>query len=172
MPAPIYHPVTDSSKRYAGRSELRLRKARLWSRTVPFLIVIPVAVSLSIAILHVRHYKSSGILHRWSVHNRSLVQAVVHVLSSLLAILWVAPLCTSITHLTRQHLVRRNINLNTLRLWSAVTLARTDWNLPWISALVTLGFCFLTYLPATLWAGALSPALTNRVYEHYSLMGK
>jgi hypothetical protein len=166
-----YHPITDASEKSTGHSESRLRKAGLWSRTVPSLIIIPIAVSLSIGSLHLRDYKTSGTLYAWSFNHRSLLQAMIHVLSSLLAILWVVPLCASISHLTRQQLVRSNINLNTLRLWSAVTLARADWNLSWISALVTLGFCFVTYLPAVLWTGALSPTPANEVYDHYSLAG-
>lgn len=163
---PSYHPVVNASELHAGH---QLREVRWWSKLIPFAMLIPTAVSLTVGALRMRHYKNSNTLYLWSVHSRSLVQVIVHILSSILAILGAVPLCTSITHLTRRHLAQSEVKLDTLRLWSAMTLAKTDWNLPWTSALVTLGFCFLTYLPGTLWAGALSPSLTYQVLENISL---
>jgi hypothetical protein len=171
-PSSLYQPVINVSERYARHARAPLREARWWSKLIPFAILIPTVVSLSVGALHLRHYKNSSTLYVWSVHSRALVQVIVHVLSSLLAILWVVPLCTSITHLTRRHLAERDIKLDTLRLWSAMTLAKTDWNLPRSSALLALGFCLLTYVPATLWAGALSPSLTYQTLKDIPLLGK
>ncbi|KAF2111671.1 hypothetical protein BDV96DRAFT_581523 [Lophiotrema nucula] len=138
----------------------RLRETGWWSKIVLLAIIIPTVISIVIGGLHLRHYKTSGSLYHWSITSRALLQVVVHILSSLLSVLWMYPICKIISHSTRHRLSKKAVDLNTLRLWSAIVQARTDWNLPTSAALMALGFFALTYLPATIWAGALTPTFT------------
>lgn len=130
-----------------------------WSRAAPILIVIPTAVN--IAVLYVNGCTYSGQLLSWSQNNRGTVQVVIQVLSSILSFFWLYSIQTVISQWTRYRLSRSQIKLNTLKLWSALSLATPNWDLPWIKALVTLGFFCFTLLPVTLWAGGLTPSLTE-----------
>jgi hypothetical protein len=151
-----------------------LHEGSWWSKLVPYLIVVPTIISMVIGSLQVRKYADSGgYLYEWSMTSRALVQVFVHVLSSILSILWVYPVCTVVSHWTRNRLAERHVNLNTVRLWSAFTQARTDWNLPWPFASLSLAFFTMTYVPATLWAGALTPSFTLMYIDHgLSLLSK
>lgn len=132
-----------------------------WPKASPILIVIPTA--LSIALLYVNTHTYSGQLLSWSINNRGAVQVVIQVISSILSFFWLYSIRTVISQWTRYRLSGVPVKLNALRLWSAISLATTNWDLPWNQALVALGFFAFTLLPATLWAGALTPSLTERL---------
>jgi hypothetical protein len=151
---------------------LQLCQTSRWMKLAPLCILFPTGVSLTILTLHLRHYKDDGLLYRWSASNRVLVQVVIHILSSILGVLWTYPICTVISHWTRYRLSKRSVNLDTLRVWSAVTQARADWNLPWGYMIATLVFLATSYVPAALWAGALTPAFTHSVVTNISLAGE
>lgn len=150
-----------------------LHEARWWTTLIPYLIVVPTIISITVGVLQFRNYADSkGKLYEWSVTSRAFVQVVVHVLSSTLSVLWIYPLCTIISHWTRNRLAEKDIDLNTVRLWSAFTQARTEWNLPWALALTSLVFFIITYAPAALWAGALTTSFTLKSIDHdLSLLG-
>ncbi|KAH8710085.1 hypothetical protein GQ44DRAFT_830467 [Phaeosphaeriaceae sp. PMI808] len=121
-----------------------LHEARWWTRLIPYLIVVPTIISIVIGSLQLRKYADSkGKLYEWSVTSRGLVQVFI-----------------------RNRLTERDVNLNTVKLWSAFTQARTEWNLPWTLALVSLIFFTITYVPAALWAGALTPSFTLKSIDH------
>ncbi|KAF9690551.1 hypothetical protein EKO04_011304 [Ascochyta lentis] len=151
------------------RNVPRLGQEPWWTKLVPLCILVPTCVSLFILTLHIRQYKDSGTLYGWSTSYRVLVQVFVHVLASVLGALWVFPTCTIISHWTRHRLSKKSVNLDTLRLWSAITQARADWNLPWAPAFATLAFLVLNSVPAVLWAGALTPAFTYSLTTNISL---
>lgn len=132
-----------------------------WPKAAPILIVVPAA--LNIALLFVNKHTYSGQLLTWSINNRGTVQVVIQVISSSLSFLWLYAIRTVISQWTRYHLSGFPVKLNTLRLWSALSLATANWDLPWSKALVALVFLAFTLLPATLWAGALTPWLTEQL---------
>lgn len=167
-----YQPVVLANDTRTGDDELReLRKASRWTKLRPFCIFIPTGISLCVLVLHTRQYKNSGKLYEWSTSSRTLVQVVVHILSSILAVFWTYSICNLISHWTRHRISNHSVNLNTLRLWSALRQGRTDWDLPWIFTLATLAFFTLTYIPATLWAGALTPSVSRKSVSGLSLLG-
>lgn len=132
-----------------------------WPKAAPILIVIP--ATLNIALVYVNKQTYSGQLLSWSINNRGTVQVVIQVISSVLSFFWLYSIRTVISQWTRYRLSGSLVKLNTLRVWSAISLATTNWDLPWSKALVALGFFTFTLLPATLWAGALTPSLTERM---------
>lgn len=166
-PSCTYELVDQSTVvRYASSGGLGAMQSLRWrSKLVPLCVAIPIAVSLALQILDIRHYQSTGVLRDLTTSNRASVQVVVHILSTLLAVLLVYPICTVISFWTRHALTQRDIRINRLRLWSALVRAKPDWNLPWLYALIAAIFFLSTYFPAAFWAGALTPVLTEKV-EH------
>jgi hypothetical protein len=148
-----------------------LGKTSWWSRLIPLYIFIPTAVSLCVFTLHTLQYRNTDKLFEWSRSSRTVVQVIVHILSSFLALLWTYSICTLIGHWMRHRLSHESVNLNKLRLWSALTQSRADWNLPWKSVSATLGFLALNFIPATLWAGALTPNIAPKLVSELSLSG-
>lgn len=140
-----------------------------WPKAAPILIVIPTALNIAVLCVHSKTY--SGQLLSWSVNNRGAVQVVIQVISSILSFFWVYSIRTAISQWTRYRLSGFQVKLNTLRLWSAISSAATNWNLPWSKALIALGFFAFTLLPATLWAGALTPELTEKM-QNVSIRGQ
>jgi hypothetical protein len=167
-----YKPVAQvSNTRTDGRAHAQARNASWRTRLLPFCIVIPTFVSLCVVSLHARRYTDTGKLYQWSTSNRALVQVVVHIVSSLLALLWTYSICTLMSQWTRHRMSHESVNVNTLRLWSALMQNRADWSLPRISVSATLAFLILGYVPATLWAGALTPAVTLKLVSGLSISG-
>jgi hypothetical protein len=151
----------------ALHEHIPLNEAGWWNKLIPYLIVVPMIISIVIGSLQLLEYADSkNSLYEWSVTSRALVQVFVHVLSTLLSVLWVYPLCTVISYWRRNRLAERYVNLNTVRLWSAFTQAQTEWNLPWAFALFSFVFFTIMYVPATLWAGALTPSFTLNPIDH------
>ena len=143
-----------------------------WMKLIPFCVIFPTGFSFLILALHLRSYKTSGILYDWSTSSRVLTQVVVHVLASALSALLVFPLCTITSRWTRHRLTKTSVSLDTLRLWTAIIQTRTDWNLPWTLKLTTLLSLAFSFLPAVLWAGALTPATILDEIRNISLSGK
>lgn len=151
---------------------LDLQQEPWWMKLIPFFVFLPTGVSLFILTLHVRLYKISSVLYEWSTSSRVLTQVVIHILASALSALLVFPICTIVSQWTRHRLSEKGISLDTLRVWTAVIQTRTDWNLPWTLKLTTLLFLAFSYLPAVLWAGALTPVITLDEIKDISLSGK
>lgn len=134
-----------------------------WPKAAPILIVIPAALNIAVLCVHKNTY--SGQLLSWSINNRGTLQVVIQVIYSILSFFWLYSIRTVISQWTRYRLSGFQVKLNTLRLWSAISSAATNWNLPWSKALIALGFFAFTLLPATLWAGALTPELTEKTQK-------
>lgn len=139
-----------------------LRKAGWWSRISPYYILIPSVVSALLLYLDIKNYKNADNLYIWIRNYRTITQVIVHLLSTLLAFLWVYPICTVINHWGRYQLLRQHTPFKKLKLWSAMSSKRINLSLPWMFLLASVGFLALTYLPATIWVGALTPVLTTR----------
>lgn len=151
---------------------LELQQEPWWLKLIPFCVFLPTGTSLVILTLHLRLYKTSGILYEWSTSSRVLTQVVVHILSSALSALLVLSICTIVSQWTRHRLSEKSVSLDTLRVWTAVIQTRMDWNLPWALKLTTLLFFAFSYIPAVLWAGALTPVITLDEIKDIPLSGK
>lgn len=109
-----------------------------WPKAAPILVVVPSA--LSIALLYINKHTYSGQLLSWSINNRGAIQVVIQVISSILSFFWLYSIRTVISQWTRYRLSGSPMKLNTLRLWSAISLATTNWDLPWSKGFVALVF--------------------------------
>lgn len=126
----VYEPVRQTNEREIhdtdDASGLILRQESWWKKLIPLCVLLPTCASFVVLFLRLRHYKTSGALYRWSSSSRVPVQVVIHIVSSSLSALWVLSVCTVISQWTRHTLSKGSVDLNTLRLWSAITQSRAD----------------------------------------------
>lgn len=157
-----YQPLKPNQKEEVYRPQrIDLRKAEWWTKLIPYLIFIPSIISVLLICLSLRGYKDSNHLYTWTQKNRTSVQVIVHIISAALAFLWVYPICTIINHWGRNQLCH-HVAFEKLKLWSAMSTKRVDQNLSWIFWLSAVAFVSITYLPATVWVGALTPVFTTK----------
>ncbi|KAI9848717.1 MAG: hypothetical protein M1837_006804 [Sclerophora amabilis] len=133
-------------------------RERLYQRLAPVLTTaITAAISIWIAALDLTDYRDTGQINYYITHYRTAVQAVVHIISTLLGLLWIYSVCAMINRYTRLHYVKEAVSFDTLRLWCALSIRRIDLNLPLYYATISLLFVVASSLPTTIWVGALTP---------------
>ena len=97
--------------------------------------------------------------------DQATIQILVQIVSHVLAAMQISSMCTTFNLSTRFRFLHQSISLNDLSLWSALSTARVDANLPPLYLAITLAFAAATLLPGALWAGALSPLFVLRTQE-------
>ena len=95
------------------------------------------------------------------VNQRVAVQVFIHVVSSILTVIWTYAVCSTINLITRTQFARRPRSVNTLRLWTLISQARLGPNLSLLNFIICAAFCAIAILPAWLWTGALTPQLVT-----------
>lgn len=111
--------------------------------------------------LRLLKWKDSLGFYSFVISHRVAIQVFIHILSSLLTLLWVYGVCSTINLITRHRFARRAISIKTLRVWTLISQARISFNIPFSSFLICAAFCLISLLPAWLWTGALTPQLTS-----------
>lgn len=97
-----------------------------------------------------------SIYHRVNAE-RASIQIVVQILSTIFGALQVTAICTLINLATRLQLNRSTATLNGFRFWFNMCIPHVEWTLPFQFFTPLLCFVLVTYIPAALWAGAISP---------------
>jgi len=150
----------DSDEPDLGRRSNRAITAntRLWQRLLPLVaITTSSAIALLIGFFELRGVRESEYFHHLVSQRRATLQVIVHILSTLLSLLWTFAVCSAFNLFIRASLSRRPISLSRLRLYTAISQARFELNLPLLSFLGCATFCVVTVLPGWLWTGALTP---------------
>jgi hypothetical protein len=133
-----------------------------WARILPLIaITVTTACAVTLLALRLSYWKDNLGFYNIIATQRVAVQVFIHILSSLLAVLWTYSVCSTINKLTRSYFARRIVSLNTLRLWTVISQARLEWNLSAFGVFASLSFYGITVLGAWLWTGALTPQLTT-----------
>ena len=101
--------------------------------------------------------KYTSLLYDYLRKDQATVQVVVQIIAHILAALQIASICTTFNLSTRYQILKHSIALKDLELWTAISRAHVDFNLPWPYLITTLAFVAASLLPGALWAGALSP---------------
>ena len=95
-------------------------------------------------------------------NNRADIQTYFQVVSHLLGLAHTFVLTTCLSNSTRLRFESRSVSLDHLQWWSSMSSQRIDWSLPcqflWISIL----FVAASFIPAALWAGAITPILITK----------
>lgn len=154
-----YHRLGPPPTQWQNQSESVWKERRWWIRLAPvFAIAITTSVSLAIGILRLKAFNSSTKLFNVVSNDRGTVQVVVQVISQLLGSISTLAVCLALNYHTRSLLARkRDLSLNSLRLWAGLSRAQIAANLPFSAQLGTLIFWVTTFVPSALWAGALTP---------------
>ena len=104
---------------------------------------------------------SDGFIYNIQNTRRATIQIIVQVLSAILASLQLFALSTLIKHITSLSVGRRPMSLDTLKFRNAVQFYSLDIDLPFRHIVSLLALLIAVQFPSALWAGALTPILTN-----------
>jgi hypothetical protein len=110
--------------------------------------------------LRLLEWKDSLGFYSFVVSHRVAIQVFIHILSSVLTLLWIYGVCSTINLITRHLFARKAVSVKTLRVWTLISQARLSFSIPFSSFLICAAFCLITFLPAWLWTGALTPQAT------------
>ncbi|KAH6666009.1 hypothetical protein B0J14DRAFT_605104 [Halenospora varia] len=124
-------------------------------------LTVPCTISLVILALNGRDWYSKAMLRNIVVNYPVFVPPIVQILSTILAGLQLYVVFTIFEYSARTRITRKNITLNTLRLWSALSSRRLDFNLQLGKVLFLLTIIAVSAVPASLWAASITPQLSS-----------
>jgi hypothetical protein len=136
----------------------------LWHRLSPLLSVV-VATAVAGLALYAWHtdlsFGNGTYVYRQAAYNRSGVQVVVTIMSSLLAALLTTSLSTLINLWKRAAITESLASINSLRLLTAMSKGYIDFSLPNARLPVSVLFWACALAPAWLWTGGLTPRIST-----------
>ena len=124
-------------------------------------LTITTIVSLLVLIGNARQYTLSTDALRFVTENRATVQLLVQILSNILGLLCSATVSILISYGTRYNLWQRPVKLEVLRLWHDLCTRNMRWSHPWKFLIPLAIFVVISAAPSALWAGALTPVVTE-----------
>ena len=155
-----------SSDAESGPLLPRSRDAKEWRlvRLIPLLeLVIPTATSLLLYCFG--DWQSTGMIHDLVKNNQATSQSLVQVISHILGLLQVSSLGAVLNLSMRYRIMRGSVTLQVLSFLVASSTARIDFHLPRRLLLLNAAFVAATFLPAALWAPAISPVTVLKSQE-------
>ncbi|KAK3652906.1 hypothetical protein LTR56_004854 [Elasticomyces elasticus] len=133
-------------------------QATLLTRLLPLLASFPPCLFSLLLLAQTHHYYGHALTSLVS-SNRTTVQILVFVLSYVLGLLQLYSLRTTFTYAARLLAFQGPIHLEKMRYWSAISTNRFDLLLPAHHQLICVLLLATSFLPGTLWTGALTPLL-------------
>lgn len=109
------------------------------------------------------NWRLSSDLYFLIANNRASVQLIVQMLSSIPGLLYISVVCLLIDHAARIYLGRYLVKLQSLRLWYSLCARNINWGHGWKLVVPALLFVALTATPSAIWAGALTPVMTQTI---------
>lgn len=106
-------------------------------------------------------WTNSGHFYNFVTSERATVQIIVQILSQSFGALHIYALCSLINFGTRLRLARIPHTLDQLQFWSAISLQRLDWALPFGLVMILILFNAVILIPGAIWAGALTPVVMS-----------
>ncbi|KAL6857453.1 hypothetical protein ACO1O0_004888 [Amphichorda felina] len=122
-----------------------------------FVLLLTTPASIFLLYCSVNQVRYSGPFFTFIVSNRPSVQFSVQIIANMFAVAQDFVLCRLINFAVRRRLVRRGMELDTLRLWTDAMVPRINWELPWQLCLPLLLFVSATMALRGIWAAALTP---------------
>jgi hypothetical protein len=119
------------------------------------------SVSLLVLIGNAREHTLSTDAFKFVTENRATVQLLIQVLSNILGLLCGATVSVLISYGTRYNLWQRPVKLEVLRLWHDLCMRNIRWSHPWKFLMPLVIFVVLSAAPSAIWAGALTPVVTE-----------
>ena len=96
---------------------------------------------------------------------RANIQTSVQVVSHLLGLAHTIVLTTCLSNRTRLRLESRSVSLDRLQWWSTMSSQRIDWSLPPQFLCFSILFVAASFIPAALWAGAITPISITKTVQ-------
>ena len=93
---------------------------------------------------------------------RANIQTSVQVVSHLLGLAHTLVLTTCLSNRTRLRFESRSVSLDRLQWWSTMSSQSIDWSLPPQFLCFSILFVAVSFIPAALWAGAITPILITK----------
>lgn len=124
-------------------------------------VLVTTACAAAVWSLRLLKWKDSVGFFGFVTGHRVAIQVFIHILSSVLTLLQKFGVSSTFNLATRSAFARRTVSIKKLRLWTLISQARVSFSIPLSNFLVCTAFCILTFLPAWLWTGALTPQLTT-----------
>ena len=156
------HEATPTTPTAVQRS--RRARAGPWERTSPVLVsLLSVILCSVLVILHWTHIAFDGhsSLYLFTTHHRATVQVVVNILASILGFIQTFAVFKAFNMTTRQTFAGKELTLNSLRFYVAISKNTWDLNLP-LGLLIASAFvCLIAVLPTWFWTGALTPQIVT-----------
>ncbi len=130
---------------------------------VPGLLVTTV---LSVFLLYMKAGSTSHrqIYDRVSNY-RADIQTFVQVMSHLLGLAHTLVLTTCLSNRARLRFESSSVSLDRLQWWSTMSSLRIDWSLPSQFLYLSILFVAASFVPAALWAGAITPTVTTKMIQ-------
>ena len=125
-------------------------------RLLPVLeLIIPTASSLVLYCFG--DWQSTGMIHSLVKSNQATSEIVVQTVSHILGLFQVSSVCAVLNLSTRYRISHGSVALQVLSFLIALSTARIDFYLPRRLLILNAAFVAATFLPAALWAPAISP---------------
>ena len=99
----------------------------------------------------------SGYIFDLVSNHRADIQTSVQIVSHLLGLVHTLVLTTCFSNRTRLRFESRSVSLDRLQWWSTISSQRIDWSLPPQFLCFSILFVAASFIPAALWAGAITP---------------
>ncbi|MCJ1319395.1 hypothetical protein MMC15_004731 [Xylographa vitiligo] len=133
----------------------------IWSRISPICALAPTTV---FSILLIAYHKTKFVGHAavWVENSRDSVAIIVQIVATIFGFCQSYMLCSLINYATRIHLVGRTAKLDTLGLYTALSIPRVDTSLSASKTLLTGVLLIFTHLLSAIWAGAITPLTTTQ----------
>jgi hypothetical protein len=148
----------------------------LWTSGIPektWLIlssILPLGASVFLLVATLLERRWTGGLLAYVSENRATAQIISSVIAAILAALNIYTATTLINLAVRIRLLRKTMNLETLKLIGAVTTRQVALGLPLIMYLTSVAMALFCALPSFIWVGALTPIIENTTVVESSIL--
>jgi hypothetical protein len=133
-----------------------------WRRYNTFYgLAFTTALATILLLAEINQWRVTGSLFILANRFPGSVALIVQILAAFFGLLHVAVICKLINYALRLRLAKASVSLDVLRTWVDMTIPRVDWDLPLRFFFPVLFVVFLSLVPAALWAGSMTPSVSQ-----------
>ncbi|KAF2830468.1 hypothetical protein CC86DRAFT_443456 [Ophiobolus disseminans] len=150
------------NERRATGPDGRTTRYSHWRRYNTFYgLAITTTLATSLLLAELKQWRVTGDLFILANRFPGSVALIVQLLAAFFGLLHVAVICKLINYALRLRIMKVNVSLDVLRTWVDLSIPRVDWDLPLRFFFPVLGVVFLSLVPAALWAGSMTPSVSQ-----------
>ncbi|KIW56560.1 hypothetical protein PV05_05213 [Exophiala xenobiotica] len=138
-------------------------------------LLLTSTVAFTLLGLKVNGWKGSENFANFITDDRTTVAIAIQIISHILGLIQVQALYASMAGTVIKisftaSLASRKFSLNTLQLVHAASIPRVSFSLPWFLCVPLTTLVVLSFLPAALWSGAMTPIISERTTTQTTMM--